>query len=296
MPIEPAPVHRQSMPTRLPALFALLVLALLGAGPGMADDSRGEATWNDIRFDLFGDAKIEDGSHMMSLETPYRAHDAAIVPFRFSARPGIRFESVAIVIDENPAPLAATFTFGPAAAEHAFLSRFRVNSYSWVRAVARTPEGRLYMVRNYVKASGGCSAPASKDMEQALASIGNMRFRQMPEPGETPDETSAATNSPARPAQPSGVAEGQIMIRHPNYSGLQMDQVTMLHIPAHFVDRIEILHGDETVMTVEGGISISEDPNIRFFYRKDGPDSMAVRASDTEGQIFAREWHLDRGS
>jgi sulfur-oxidizing protein SoxY len=292
MPIEPFPVRRRSTAVHLPALFVLLVFALLGAGPALAGDGRSEATWNDIRFDLFGDTEIEDGSHMMSLETPYRAHDAAIVPFRFSARPGVRFESVAIVIDENPAPLAATFTFGPAAAEHAFLSRFRVNSYSWVRAVARTPEGRLYMVKNYVKASGGCSAPASKDMDQALASIGKMRFRQIPEPV----DASAATIKPAPPAQSSGIAEGQIMIRHPNYSGLQMDQVTMLHIPAHFVDRIEILHGDKTVMTVEGGISISEDPNIRFFYRKGGPDSMAVRASDTEGQIFAREWHIDKGS
>ncbi|HSM39324.1 MAG TPA: thiosulfate oxidation carrier protein SoxY, partial [Afifellaceae bacterium] len=158
------------MPARLPAFFALLVLALLGAGQTQAEDSRSEVTWNNIRFDLFGDAAIEDGSQMMTLETPYRAHDAAIVPFRFAARPGVKFDSVAIVIDENPAPLAATFTFGPAAAEHAFLSRFRVNSYSWVRAVARTPEGRLYMVKTFVKASGGCSAPASKDMEQALAS------------------------------------------------------------------------------------------------------------------------------
>ena len=292
MPIEPAPVHRRSVPARLPAFFALLVLALLGAGQTQAEDSRSEVTWNNIRFDLFGDAAIEDGSQMMTLETPYRAHDAAIVPFRFAARPGVKFDSVAIVIDENPAPLAATFTFGPAAAEHAFLSRFRVNSYSWVRAVARTPEGRLYMVKNFVKASGGCSAPASKDMEQALASIGQMRFRQIPETG----APSAATGSSVQPAVSSGVAEGQIMIRHPNYSGLQVDQVTMLHIPAHFVDRIEILHGAEPVMTVEGGISISEDPNIRFFYRRSGPDSMKVRASDTEGQVFAREWHIDTGS
>jgi sulfur-oxidizing protein SoxY len=75
-----------------------------------------------------------------------------------------------------------------------------------------------------------------------------------------------------------------------------MDQVTMLHIPAHFVDEISILHGDQMVLKVEGGISISEDPNIRFFYRAAGPGTMSVRASDTEGQTFSADWPIEAGS
>ena len=285
--------HFHSLPTVI-ALCAVLFCALtvLNVPHALAADGPAEETWNDLRFDLFGDDKIADGSHLMELETPYRAHDAAIVPFKFTAKPGVKLESVAIVIDENPAPLAATFTFGPAAAEHSFTTRFRVNSYSYVRAVARAEDGKLYMIRNYVKASGGCSAPASKDMDQALASIGKMKFRQIS--GSAPlGETVQAS---ASPAMSKGVAEGQIMIRHPNYSGLQMDQVTMLHIPAHFVDEISILHGDRMVLKVEGGISISEDPNIRFFYRAAGPGSLSVKASDTEGQAFSKNWQIEIGS
>lgn len=279
------------------AVFCALLLFASAVPQVATAGDRSEETWNEIRYDLFGDGEIADGTHLMELETPYRAHDAAIVPFTFKARPGARFESVAIVIDENPAPLAATFTFGPAAAEHSFTSRFRVNSYSFVRAVARTEDGKLFMVKNFVKASGGCSAPASKDMDQALASIGKMKFRQISEPPATGEvQASAAPDRAEKPAMSSGAAEGQIMIRHPNYSGLQMDQVTMLHIPAHFVDEINILHGEELVLKVEGGISISEDPNIRFFYRTSGPANMSVRATDTEGQSFAREWQLDMGS
>ena len=86
------------------------------------------------------------------------------------------------------------------------------------------------------------------------------------------------------------------MIRHPNYSGLQRDQLTMLHIPAHFIDEISILHGDQLVLKVEGGISISEDPNIRFFYRAAGPKSMSVSATDTDGLAFVKDWQLDIGS
>ena len=80
------------------------------------------------------------------------------------------------------------------------------------------------------------------------------------------------------------------MIRHPNNSGLQMDQVTMLHIPAHFVDKIEVKRGSDMVLTVEGGISLSEDPNIRFFYNAAGSGDFTVNATDTEGQKFSHTW------
>ena len=34
--------------------------------------------------------------------------------------------------------------------------------------------------------------------------------------------------------------EAQIMIRHPNYSGLQRDPLTQYFIPAHFVDKLSV--------------------------------------------------------
>ena len=38
-------------------------------------------TWNnDLKELIFGDDEILDGSHLFSLDTPYRALDAAIVP------------------------------------------------------------------------------------------------------------------------------------------------------------------------------------------------------------------------
>lgn len=286
-------IRRRTKPI-VATLCAMLVCALIVADlpDASAADRPSEETWNDIRGDLFGEGEITDGSHLMQLHTPYRAHDAAIVPFEFTAMPGVRFESVAIVIDENPAPLAATFIFGPAAAEHSFQTRFRVNSYSYVRAVAKTEDGKLYMVKNFVKASGGCSAPASKDMDQALASIGKMKFRQFSEPAPAANRVQQTSS----PLMSRGVLQGQIMMRHPNYSGLQMDQVTMLYIPAHFVDEIEILHGDDLIMRVEGGISISEDPNIRFFYRAAGAETLSVKAGDTEQQTFWKSWQLDPAS
>ena len=52
------------------------------------------------------------------------------------------------------------------------------------------------------------------------------------------------------------------MIRHPNNSGLQRDQVSLLYIPANFVDELRVWQGDALLFGMKSGISISEDPNF----------------------------------
>ncbi len=42
-------------------------------------------------------------------------------------------------------------------------TRVRVNSYTDVHAVAELSDGKLYMIKIYVKASGGCSAPGGEE-------------------------------------------------------------------------------------------------------------------------------------
>jgi sulfur-oxidizing protein SoxY len=64
----------------------------------------------------------------------------------------------------------------------------------------------------------------------------------------------------------------------------------MLFSPARFVDRLDVKKGEDLVMTVEGGISLSEDPNIRFFYRTDAAGDFTVLARDTDQKEFAGSW------
>ena len=52
----------------------------------------------------------------------------------------------------------------------------RINEYTNVRAIAETSDGELYMASRFVKAAGGCSAPALKDHEQAMARLGQMKL------------------------------------------------------------------------------------------------------------------------
>jgi sulfur-oxidizing protein SoxY len=230
------------------------------------------ATWNELKGDIVGDAAILDGAALFSVTAPYRANDAATVPVTIeqtqpAASPIV---SLKLVIDENPAPLAAEFRFGRAMAPLKFETRLRVNQYSNIRAIAETPQG-TFMNGRFVKASGGCSAPATKDPVAALNGMGEMRLKLF-------DGKGPASNR----------REAQIMIRHPNYSGLQRDQITQLFISANFITKLEVKQGDDLLFAVDGGISVSENPVFRFSYTDDGAPDFTVHAVDTDGNVFDR--------
>jgi sulfur-oxidizing protein SoxY len=125
------------------------------------------------------------------------------------------------------------------------------------------------MATKFVKAAGGCSAPALKDTDAALADAGRMVVR-------------ALENADAK----TGLRQGQLMIKHPQYSGLQLNQATGFYIPARFVREIDVKRGEDLVFSMTGGISISEDPNFRFTYASGGDETLEVTATDTEGKTF----------
>ena len=261
------------------ALSALL--ALPAAAAGTADNPLQPAeTWAELRSAVFGEREIRDGRAMLTIDAPYRAHDAAIVPveIRETADSGLDITALTLIVDENPAPVAAEFTFGEAMGEVDLATRVRVNAYSNLRAIAETADGELYMVGRFVKASGGCSAPALKDADAALASLGKMKLRVFDTAGET---------APGR-------AEAQVKVRHPNYSGLQMNQLTRHYIPAHFVRELEVRAGGTLVFRMTGGISISEDPSFRFRFDDQGVDALEVRAVDTEDAVFQQSFPVTR--
>jgi sulfur-oxidizing protein SoxY len=267
---------------RLPGIAGLLVAMLFGAAliPAAASDSYDP--WPGLVQDIFNNRDMNDGAGVIAIEMPYRAEDAAIVPVTLrSVLPPDdlrRVVAITLVIDQNPSPLAARFELGSASSVSQISTRVRVNNYTDVHAVAELSDGKLYVTKTFVKASGGCSAPAAKNLEEAKAKIGQMRFRQFARSGEGPT---------------SGAREAQIMIGHPNNSGLQMDQVTQLYVPAFFINELRISQDDGLVLAMEGGISISEDPNIRFTYVPNGAKSIRVEAKDTEGHVFQNEWQLD---
>jgi sulfur-oxidizing protein SoxY len=281
-------MHTDNTPARLPAavakgrkamtvfgLTAALALTAGGLSPAGAQD---RDPWPDLRVEFFKDRPVvEDGT--IVLEAPVRAEDAALVPItvRFAPIGGVKPRAVTMIVDQNPAPLVATFTLGEGFGDAMLSTRVRINAYSNVRAIVETSDGVLHMATKFVKASGGCSAPALKDQDAAMAELGKMQFRAF-EPT-SPDSRDAL-----------------IMVRHPNHSGMQMDQLTGYYIPARVIDSLEVRRGETLVFRMEGGISLSENPNIRFTLAPGAPDErLTVKATDSEGGTFDGVWPLRSG-
>jgi sulfur-oxidizing protein SoxY len=262
-------------------IFGLLS-ALSLACPVPAGSTEAYDPWPGLVQDVFNNRPMNDGGGVIAIEMPYRAEDAAIVPVtlktRLSPTDDRRVLSITLVIDQNPAPMAAKFTLGSNARVTEISTRVRVNSYTDVHAVAELSDGKLYMVKTFVKASGGCSAPAAKNADEAKARLGQMKYRQF--------ATSEQEIS-------NGPREAQIMIGHPNNSGLQRNQLTLLYIPAFFVNELKVWQDDSPVLSMEGGISISEDPTVRFTYVPNGASHFRAEAKDTDGHVFQKEWKID---
>lgn len=238
-----------------------------------------EGSWPDIREFVVGDEEIVENDPRLEVTTPARAEDAATVPVRFRASdPKMVISDATIVIDENPSPIAAKFHFGANMQPLDFETRVRVNLYSNLRVVVKSDEDWL-MAGGFVKASGGCSAPATKSADTQDDDIGEMRLRKF-------DEIPKLPSSSVRKSI-------QLMIRHPNYSGLQRDQITQLMIPSNFIQELSLYQGDDLLFSMEGGISISENPSFRFDFNDNGAISLRAEAKDTEGKIYVVEFEKD---
>ncbi len=264
---------KQVLISRRVLLGGLAAAFPLGASHGLAAED--ETTWALVKSQIFGDRVIADDAAFATLVAPVRAEDAALVPvdlhIAVPAGDTRSVVAVTLVVDENPSPLVAKFKLGGGTGAFDLSTRLRVNSYSFVRAITETSDGTLHMSKSFVKAAGGCSAPAAKDPAQANVDIGKMRFRVFTDTGRD---------------------EAQVQIHHPNYSGMQMDQLTRLYTPAWFVESLDVRQGEKPLFSVEGGISLSEDPTFRFSYRSNG-QPVSVKAKDSEGNTFEKIFPAD---
>jgi sulfur-oxidizing protein SoxY len=259
----------------LPSLaLGLALLCALAVAPAVADDTR----WDYIREQLYGDRPIAPAGDRLVLETPTRAEDAAIVPVSFgvpapqSGPDGIR--AIRLIIDNNPAPSAGLFTFPAEGAVPAIATRIRINEYTPVRVVAETNDGRLFMSERFVKAAGGCSAPAGKDQVAALARLGRMKLNGVEE---------------ARIGQPARL---QLLISHPNNSGLQFDQISRTYVPPHYITSVDVTFNGRPLLGLASDISISEDPSIHFTFTPTEAGVLEVRAVDTKGAVYGGRWTI----
>jgi sulfur-oxidizing protein SoxY len=183
-------------------------------------------------------------------------------------------KDITLVIDKNPAPVAAVFHLAADIPDPSIGTRVRVNEYTYIHAVVQMTDGQLYMSKVFVKAAGGCSAPAVKTPDSATSHLGDMKMKMA---------DAVTIGQPARV---------QLLIHHPNFSGMQMDQVTRYYIPAKYIQSATISYGGKSLMTIEGNISLSENPFFEFSFLPEKSADLDVVAADSDGANFHHNWPL----
>lgn len=252
-------------------LFVAAFLTFIGGAAQAYDDP-----WPDLQEALFPGKALESGDAFMRITAPERAYDAAVVPisidFDLAKMNGIAVKSMTLVVDKNPAPVAAVFRYPDDTVNPSIGTRIRVNEYTNIHAVVEAADGRLFLTQVFVKAAGGCSAPASKSVADAQEHLGDLKLK-------VPKE--AAAQNPSKL---------ELLIRHPNFTGMQMDQVTRNYVPADFVQNVTITHDGKPVLAIEGNISLSENPAFDFWLKPKTQGVLRVNAEDSNGRKFERVW------
>lgn len=254
------------------ALLATLAMhAAQAAQPG--DDPNKVERWQDFRQGMFKDRPVDThGDAVIRFDAPARAADAAVVPIAITAQfpqtPSRYIRKLYLFIDENPEPYAGSFEFTPDSGMASIETRVRVEDYTYMRVIAETNDGHLYSSVRFIKASGGCSAPAGKDDAAAEASAGSVRLQ--------PEGKTVM-------GKPQLV---QLMVRHPNRTGMAMNQVTRLYSSAYFVRKVAVTYADKPVLTANVNFSISENPNFRFYFVPRANGELKAHVEDTKNRQF----------
>lgn len=237
--------------------------------------------WPAIRQGLFGDRAIRDDDEVrLTLSLPARAADASTVPLAIRVKPlpgDAALRKIYLVIDKNPSPVGAVFEFDNGTRGVTLETRVRIEDYTWVRVIVETEDDALYGTRKYIKAAGGCSAPAGKSLAERMAGIGQMKWRV------------DAADEAGRPAT------AQLLIKHPNNSGLAMDQVTRLYDPPYFVRNVTVWRGNAKVFSALVDFTLSENPAFRFTLPASGEGDLRATVIDTDERLFESSMPVSAG-
>ena len=255
-----------------------LPLALVAiAFPAMAAEwntPESRARWSTLSSAVYGPnvSHLTSGKGLVTIDSPDVAQDAALVPVTLRLAPRSGAREVDLIIDQNPSPIAAKIAFGPAGDPRQIKLRVRVDAFTNMHAVALAADGRLLQTVAFVQGAGGCSAPMGMSVADASTNMGamKMKFGTDATLGDAPKAT--------------------LMIRHPNFNGMQMDTAKHALTPARYIQSIAVTQGDVSVFTLTTDISLSTNPVLEFLYRPDADKPLKVTVVDSTKASWTQEF------
>ena len=221
--------------------------------------------WPFIKEKMFQDKKIIEAD-FVKLSGPKRASSGAQVPVKLniSAPNDITIKHVFLIIDANPTQHAATFFLSEKTQNVDISTRIRMETDSFVRAVAEDSKGNLYMSHQQIRASGGCSGYMDVHDPELTADLGKILMKSK--------DDSLITR-----------------IKHPNFTGLQKDLASGGYIPEWIVKDLVFMYNDEVILAVHNKISISQDPYLKLRLPNKLSGDVVLNAIDTKGNQFTKD-------
>lgn len=219
--------------------------------------------WPYIQERMFKGKNIVSAD-FIKITGPKRASSGAQVPIniQLAAKEGIEIKKIFLIIDANPTQHAATYLLTDATQNLDLSTRIRMETDSFVRVVGEAADGKLYMSEVAIRASGGCSGYMNVNDPEHSKDLGKILIKS---------EDNYLT---AR-------------IKHPNFTGLQRDSLSGWYVPEWIITDVSINFNGKNILKVESGISISEDPYIKFNFSPKSPGEITILANDTKGQSFS---------
>ena len=246
---------------------ALLWPSARAAVGGLPNFAHGDTTpeWEKLRGQLFGPRPIQTAASQVQLIVPLRAAYGASVPVKIVSKlpqtPALHVRRMHVLVDKNPSPVAAVLELTTEVGQADFETRLRVDEYSHVRVVSELSNGELHMDSRYVKVSGGCSAPPNRDQ---LHNIGKTQFK-LPE--------GLKLNAPT---------PVDVQVVHPNDTGFELNHITVMYIPPHFVRSIKVSYDGRRIFDAELDFSVSENPSLRFNFVPHGSGVLKAEVEDSK--------------
>ncbi|MDO8251958.1 MAG: quinoprotein dehydrogenase-associated SoxYZ-like carrier [Rhodoferax sp.] len=236
-----------------------------GGLPAPASHADSSSEWENMRQKLFQSRHIDTASGTVQIIVPLRATYGASVPVKIVSRlpqtPSLYVKRIYLLVDKNPSPLAAVIDLTTEVGQADFETRLRVDEYSHVRVVAELSNGLLHMDSRYVKTSGGCSAPPNRDAPDLIG------------------KTVLKVFGPVTLNQPTAA---DVTVVHPNDTGFELNQVTVMYIPAHFVRSIKVSFAAQKIFNADLDFSISENPTFRFNFVPHGQGQLKAEVEDSK--------------
>ncbi|MDC0183284.1 quinoprotein dehydrogenase-associated SoxYZ-like carrier [Nitrosomonadales bacterium] len=241
-----------------------LIFAIFAATSVIANADANPDVWPFLKERMFKN-KVINEVDFLKIDGPKRASSGAQVPvnIKITKQPNVEIKKLILIIDSNPDQKAATYHLTRKTQELDLSTRIRMETDSFVRVVGEDSEGKLYMSKVAIRASGGCSGYMNSQDPKLTKDLGKILVKAKKDYLTT-------------------------RIKHPNFNGLQKDSINGWFVPEWIVTQVRYDFNGESLLVAENGISMSQDPYLKFNFSPDETGTVTVSATDTKGSIWLK--------